>query len=221
MSVRTGRLYAAENARKRIVAYAPDGKLPCSLPASHQRSRSQQQRRGFYFTESPTLRVWHIDTKGIKHLAFDGAKDQNLQLPNGCRLEPTSRCLSSPTRSWRNRVVVSHPSPMAGYRTDSPSTIWKSPTTVEERPLRSERTAYFDDQGHLVATKLGIVLRSGGARGRIIRQSQAHRARPISVFGGTRSQALYATAGDKVFKAAAAAPRASSPGSREAGRPQL
>ncbi|HEY2018380.1 MAG TPA: SMP-30/gluconolactonase/LRE family protein [Bryobacteraceae bacterium] len=196
-----GRLYAAENARKRVVAYAPDGKISVLATGVVPNDLAVTSKRDVYFTESPALRVWHIDSKGTRRVVFDGAKNQDMQLPNGVRLTPDESLLAvSDTvlrTAWSFHIEAD------GSLADGERFYHlEIPDDVSRGPLRSGADGVtFDDQGHLyVTTKLGIQIcdQAGRVVG-IIRNPGAGDPSSV-VFGGADLHTLYATAGDKVYK---------------------
>lgn len=196
-----GRLYAAENARKRVVAYAPDGKLSVLATGVAPNDLAVTSKGDIYFTESPTLRVWHIDSKGAKRVVFDGAKDQNLQLPNGVRLIPDESLLVVADTILRTAWSF-HIDPDGSLADGQPFYHLEIPDDVSRGPLRSGADGMtFDDQGHLyVATKLGIqVCDQAGRVVGIIRNPTMQDPSNL-VFGGADLKTLYVTAGDKVFR---------------------
>ena len=196
-----GRLYAAENARKRVVAYSPDGRLSVLAAGVTPNDLAVTSKGDVYFTESPTLRVWHIDAKGTKRVVFEGSKDQTMQLPNGVRLIPDESLLVVADTILRTAWSF-HIDPDGSLTDGQPFYHLEIPDDVAGGPLRSGADGItFDDQGHLyVATKLGIQIcdQAGRVVG-IIRNPSAHDPSNV-VFGGQDLKTLYVTAGDKVFK---------------------
>ena len=195
------RLYAAENARKRVVAYAPDGKITVLATGVTPNDLAVTSKGDIYFTESPTLRVWHIDAKGNKQIAFDGAKLQNMQLPNGVRLIPDESLLvvadTILRTAWSFRIEQD-----GSLTNGQPFYHLEIPDDVASGPLRSGADGMtFDETGHLyITTKLGIQIcdQAGRVVG-IIRNPGPHDVSNL-VFGGPDLKTLYATAGDKVYR---------------------
>jgi len=196
-----GRLYAAENARKRVVAYAPDGKITVLATGVTPNDLAVTSKGDIYFTESPTLRVWHIDAKGNKQIAFDGAKLQNMQLPNGVRLIPDESLLvvadTILRTAWSFRIEQD-----GSLTNGQPFYHLEIPDDVASGPLRRGADGMtFDETGHLyITTKLGIQIcdQAGRVVG-IIRNPGPHDVSNL-VFGGPDLKTLYATAGDKVYR---------------------
>jgi gluconolactonase len=196
-----GRLYVAENARKRVVAYAPDGKLTVLATGVTPNDLAVTSKGEIYFTDSPARNVYHIDAHGAKHVAFDGEKDGNIGLPNGVRLAPDEALLAVDDTLTRN-VWSFHIKPDGSLTAAQPFYHLELPDDVAEGPLRSGADGIaFDDQGDLfVTTNLGIQIcdQAGRVVGIIRKPSNAD----ISnlVFGGPDLKTLYVTATDKVFK---------------------
>ena len=196
-----GRLYAAENARKRVVAYAADGKLSVLATGVTPNDLAVSSKGDVYFTESPTQKVWHINAKGVSHVVFDGNKDGNMGLPNGVRLTPDEALLAVADTLTRNAWSF-HIQPDGSLAAGQPFYHLELPDDVASGPLRSGADGIaFDDQGDLfVATNQGIQIcdEAGRVVGIIRKPSNAD----ISnlVFGGADLNTLYVTAGDKVFK---------------------
>jgi hypothetical protein len=124
-----GRLYAAENASKRVVAYAPDGKLTVLATGVTPNDLAVTSKGEIYFTDSPARNVWHIDTHGNRHMVFNGDKDGNMGLPNGIRVTPDEALLAVDDTLTRATPGRSISSPMDRSPRANRSTIWNSPTT--------------------------------------------------------------------------------------------
>ncbi len=196
-----GRLYAAENDRKRVVAYAKDGKLSVLATGVTPNDLAVTSKGEVYFTDSPAQKVWHIDAHGAKHLVFDGNKDGNLLLPNGVRLIPDESLLA--VADTVSRTAWSFHIQADGSLSDGqPFYHLEVPDEMANGPLRSGADGMtFDDQGHLyVATKMGIQIcdQAGRVVGIIRNPSKVDPSN--LVFGGAGLNTLYVTAGDKVYK---------------------
>jgi sugar lactone lactonase YvrE/enterochelin esterase-like enzyme len=196
-----GRLYAAENARKRVVAYAPDGRLTVLATGVTPNDLAVTSKGEIYFTDSPKRNVWHIDAHGKSRVVFNGDKDGNMGLPNGIRLTPDEALLAVDDTLTRDAWSF-HIQPDGSLTGAQPFYHLELPDDVADGPLRSGADGMaFDDQGDLfIATKLGIQIcdQAGRVVGIVRKPSEAD----ISnlVFGGAGLQTLYVTAGDKVFK---------------------
>ena len=196
-----GRLYAAENARKRVVAYAPDGQLTVLATGVTPNDLAVTSKGDIYFTESPTQKIWHIDAKGSKRVVFDGKQDGNLGMPNGVRLNPDESLLVVADTVGRTAWSF-HIQPDGSLVDGQPFYHLQLPDDVTRGPLRSGADGMtFDDQGHLyVASKLGVqICDQPGRTVGIIRNPGSGDLSSV-VFGGADLQTLYVTAGDMVYR---------------------
>ena len=89
-----GRLYAAENARKRVVAYTADGKLSVLATGVEPNDLAVTSKGAVYFTDSPGQKVWYIPPGGEKRVVFDASKNDAILMPNGVRLTPDEALLA-------------------------------------------------------------------------------------------------------------------------------
>jgi sugar lactone lactonase YvrE/enterochelin esterase-like enzyme len=196
-----GRLYAAENARQRVVAYGPDGKLTVLATGVTPNDLAVTSKGEIYFTDSPARKVYRIDAHGARHMVFDGDKDGNIGLPNGVRLTPDEALLAVADTLTRNAWSF-HIQPDGSLTAGQPFYHLELPDDVADGPLRSGADGIaFDDRGDLfVATKLGIQICDQA--GRVVGIVRKPGAADLSnlVFGGPDLKRLYVTAGDKVFK---------------------
>lgn len=192
-----GRLYAAERARKRVVAYAPDGKLTVVTQGIEPIDLAVTSRGVVYFTEPARAGVWMVDTKGARRRVSEGV----FEAPMGVRVNPDESLLVVSDHVGRATWSF-HIEPDGGLLNGEPFYHLELPDSVAEGPLRPGADGMtFDDQGNLyIATSLGIQIcdQAGRVVG-IIRHPGAPRARNV-VFAGPDLQTLYVTAGDKVFK---------------------
>src|SRR5262245_6080287 len=78
-----GRLYACQNGRKRIVAFADDGKEYVIAEGVNSNDLAVNARGEIYFTDPQNKRVWFIDGNGNKRVVHEG-----MLYPNGIRLSP-------------------------------------------------------------------------------------------------------------------------------------
>ncbi len=196
-----GRLYAAENERKRIVAYAPDGQITVLSTGVEPNDLAVTSKGGIYFTDSPGQKIWYIDPKGVRRVVFDGSKEDNMLLPNGVRLAPDESLLAVADTVGRS-VWSFHIQADGSLDSGQPFHHLELPDDVSRGPVRSGADGItFDNTGHLyVTTKLGIQIcdQPGRVVG-IIRNPGSHDLSNV-VFGGADLQTLYATVGDKVFR---------------------
>ncbi|MGO9263135.1 MAG: SMP-30/gluconolactonase/LRE family protein [Bryobacteraceae bacterium] len=196
-----GRLYAAESARKRVVAYGADGKIAVLATGVAPNDLAVTSKGAVYFTDSPGQKVWYIDPAGAQRVVFDASKNDSILLPNGVRLTPDEALLvvadTVGRSAWSFRIQ-----PDGSLDDGQPFYHLELPDDVSNGPLRSGADGMtFDNTGHLyVATKMGVQIcdQPGRVVG-IIRTPGAHDVSNL-VFGGADLQTLYATAGNTVYR---------------------
>ncbi len=195
-----GRLFAAEAARKRVVSYAPDGKLTVLAEGVVPNDLAVTTKGLVYFSESPTQRVWLIDPAKSKRVVFDGKKDGNLGLPNGVRALPDESGLAVTDTlgrdAWSYRFAAD-----GGLVNPEPFYHLELPDDVASGPLRSGADGLtFDDTGHVyIATKVGIQICDQAGRVVGIIRNPAPDVTNL-VFAGADLQTLYATAGNALYR---------------------
>jgi sugar lactone lactonase YvrE/enterochelin esterase-like enzyme len=196
-----GRLYAAENTRKRVVAYTPDGKLAVLATGVTPNDLAVTSKGDIYFTDTSARRVYHIDRQGTSTIVFDGARDGNILMPNGVRVNPDESLLVVADTLGRTAWSF-HIQPDGGLTDGEPFYHLELPDEVSQGPLRSGSDGMtFDSLGHLyVVTKLGIQICD--QPGRVVGIIRAPAPGDMSnvVFGGKDLTTLYVTAGDKVYR---------------------
>src|SRR5262245_9802177 len=79
-----GRLYACQNGRKRIVAYAADGTESVLAEGVGSNDLAVNSRGEIYFSDPAGKKVWFIDRSGSKRAVVE----QGITFPNGVRLSP-------------------------------------------------------------------------------------------------------------------------------------
>jgi len=196
-----GRLYAAENARKRVVAYAPDGKLSVLATGVTPNDLAVTSKGDVYFTDTPAQKVWHIDSHGTKHLMVDGQKDDSLLMPNGVRMFPDESLLV--VTDTLARTATSYHVQADGSLVDGEALYhFELLDEMAHGPMRSGADGMtFDDQGHMyTATPVGIQIADQLGRVVGIIRNPSNVSPSNVVFGGPELKTLYVTAGDKVFK---------------------
>ncbi len=193
-----GRLYAAERGRKRVVAYAPDGKLSVLSVGIEPIALAVTTKGVVHFTEPDKHGVWMIDSNGSRRFV----QEAGLRTPSGVRVNPDESLLVVSDHvcraTWSFRIE-----PDGGLSNGEPFYHLELPDDVSDGPLRPGADGItFDDQGYLyVATSLGIQIcdQPGRVVGIIRHPAGTDRARNV-VFGGKDMQTLYATAGSRVWK---------------------
>ena len=195
-----GRLYAAQNGRKRIVAYALDGTETVLAEGVNSNDLAVSSHGGIYFTDPPGHRVWFIDAKGDKRIVYEAGKG-GIAFPNGVRFTPDEALLL--VADTQNKWVWSFQvQPDGSLINGEPFYHLEIPDDVTNGPLRSGADGMtLDTQGYLyVATKLGIQIcdQPGRVVGIIDKPSSADPSNVV--FGGPDLRTLYVTALDKVYR---------------------
>jgi gluconolactonase len=191
-----GRLYACQNGRKRIVAYAADGKESVIAEGVSSNDLALNPRGEIYFTDPQNKRVWFIDAKESKRVVHEG-----ILFPNGVRFSPDHAFLN--VADTLSRWVWSFSvQPDGSLANGVPFYRLEIPDEVESGPLRSGADGMtLDADGFLyVATKLGIqIVDPAGKTVGIL--SKPNNSDPSNVvFGGSDLRTLYVTSEDKVFR---------------------
>jgi len=191
-----GRLYACQNGRKRIVAFAVDGKESIIAEDVNSNDLAVGPRGEIYFTDPQNRRVWFIDANRNKRVVHEG-----MLFPNGIRFSPDHAFLmvADTMSRWIWSFSVA---PDGSLANGVPFHRLEIPDEVESGELRSGADGMtVDADGFVyVATKLGIQIADPAGRTvGILRKPE--RSDPSSVvFGGRDLQTLYVTSGDKVFR---------------------
>lgn len=193
---RDGRLYAAQNGDKRVVAYDPDGQRTVLAQSVGSNDLAVSKGGEVYFTDPSTKRVWLIDAQGKLR-----AVNNTLQFPNGIRFSADERMLfvaDSATRwIWSFQVQ-----PDGSLENGEPFYRLELPLAGDGKLVNSWADGMaFDTDGHLyVATKAGIqVCDQPGRVFGILRKPSSESPSNV-VFGGPDFHTLYVTAKDKVFR---------------------
>jgi gluconolactonase len=191
-----GRLYACQNGRKRIVAFAPDGTESVIADGVTSNDLAVNPRGEIYFTDPPNKQVWFIDARGNKRVVHQG-----ILLPNGVRFTPDHAFLM--VADTLSRWVWSFSVMSDGSLTNGvPFFRMEIPDEVDSGPLRSGADGMtVDSEGFVyVATKLGIqIIDPPGKTVGILRNPGTVDPSNV-VFGGRDLTTLYVTSGDKVFR---------------------
>jgi sugar lactone lactonase YvrE/enterochelin esterase-like enzyme len=193
-----GRLYAAQNGRKRIVAYDMDGGETVIAEGANSNDIAVSSKGEVYFSDPENHRIWFVDKARKKRIVYEG---ESIIFPNGVRFSPDeSLLLVADTASkwvWSFQVQ-----PDGSLANGEPFYHLELPDGVDRGMMRSGADGMtLDREGYLyVATKLGIQIcdQPGRVVG-IISYPQAVDASNL-VFGGPDLQTLYLTDGDKVYR---------------------
>jgi len=193
-----GLLYACQNGRKHIVAYAKDGKETVIAEGVESNDLAINARGEIYFTDPRNQQIWFIDKSRNKRVVHKG-----IALPNGIRFSPDHSFVqvSDTLGRWIYSFQV-HPD--GSLINGVPFHRLEIPDEVESGPLRSGADGMtVDSEGFLyVATKLGIQIADpAGKTVGILNKPHTADASNV-VFAGPDLQTLYVTAGDKVFRRA-------------------
>jgi sugar lactone lactonase YvrE len=186
-----GRLYACQNGRKRIVAYADDGTESVIAEGVESNDLAITARGEIYATDPANKRVWFIDARGGKRIVHEG-----IRTPNGVVLSPDQALLmvADSAERWVWSFQIQPDGSLANaqpfYRLE-----------IGEEFTSGADGMAVDSEGHLyVATREGLQICD--QPGRVVAILNKPQRGPLSnvVFGGADLKTLYVTAGDKVFR---------------------
>ena len=187
-----GRLYACQNGRKRIVAYAPDGTESVIAEGVNSNDIVLNQRGEIYFSDPEHKQVWFIDAARNKRVVHQG-----IGFPNGLRLSPDQSLLlvddSAGKWVWSFQIE-----PDGSLANGQP--FYRLETSDESSASGADGMA-VDNEGYLyVTTRIGLQVCD--QPGRVVAIIDKPQSGPLSnvVFAGPDLQMLYVTAGDKVFR---------------------
>jgi sugar lactone lactonase YvrE len=189
-----GRLYACQNGRKRIVAYSADGKESVIAEGVDSNDLVVNKKGEIYFSDPPNHRVWFIDAKGAKRVAYEG-----IAFPNGVALSPDHAWLM--VADTHGRTVWSFQIQADGsIANGQPFFILDLPDETSAARSGADGMTVDTDGFLYVATKAGIqVCDPPGRAVAIISKPGSHDPSNVA-FGGPDMQTLYVTSGDKVFR---------------------
>jgi gluconolactonase len=187
-----GRLYACQNGRRRITAYAPDGRESVVAEGVESNDLAVTARGEIYFSDPPHHRVWYIDPRGNKRVVYEA-----IDFPSGVRLSPDQSLLmvADTNGKWVWSFQVLPDGSLANgepfYRLETP----------DDSSASGADGMTVDTDGFLyVATKLGVQVCDQPGRVVAILSKPSMAWLANVVFGGPDLQTLYATAGDKVYR---------------------
>ncbi len=187
-----GRLYACQNARKRIVAYSMDGAEHVVTEGVESNDLAITSGGAIYFTDPINHRVWYLDPKGVRRLAHEG-----IERPNGIQLSPDQSLLN--VADSRGRWVWSFQiQPDGSLAHGQP---FHRLEIADDSSSTSADGMTIDRDGYLyVTTRIGLqVCDPPGRVVAIIDKPQPGSLANV-VFAGPDLDWLYVTAGDKVFR---------------------
>src|SRR4029077_7091843 len=85
-----GRLYAAQNGRKRIVSYGMDGSETVIAEDVNSNDIAVSSKGEVYFSDPEHHRIWFVDQARKKRVVWEG---DAIIFPNGVRLSPDESLL--------------------------------------------------------------------------------------------------------------------------------
>ena len=187
-----GRLYAAQPARKRIVAYAPDGAEGAVADGVDATALAMDAKGRIWLTGGDDTRVWLVDARHAKRVAQSG-----LELPAGIALSPDQSLLAVAGR--RGRWIGSFQvAPDGSLKSGEP---FYRMETADDSFNPAVQGMAVDSEGNLyAATALGIQVFDPPGRLNAILNGPAAASIGPMVFGGPDLDTLYAAAGDTVFR---------------------
>ena len=187
-----GRLYAAQPARKRIVAYSPEGAEATVADGVDATTLAMDAKGRIWLTGGDDTRVWLVDARRAKRVAQSG-----LELPAGLALSPDQSLLAVAGR--RGRWIGSFQvAPDGSLKSGQP---FYRMETADESSNPAAQGMTVDSEGNLyVATGLGIQVFDPPGRVNAILSAPAGPSVGQMVFGGPDLDTLYVSAGDTVFR---------------------
>ncbi|HXJ39644.1 MAG TPA: SMP-30/gluconolactonase/LRE family protein, partial [Bryobacteraceae bacterium] len=191
-----GRLYAAQQSKKRIVSYAPDGSQKVVAQDVEAQSLAITSKGRIYFTEPAAHRIWLIDTDKKRRVVFQNTAENTILSIGSLRLSPDEHLVNVTDRDSR-WVWSMQLGPDNSFRYPMPFHHLEAP---DDSQATDAAGMAIDDTGHMfVATKLGIQICD--QPGRVVGIVLKPQAGPVNsvAFGGEGLHTLYATTGDKVF----------------------
>ena len=189
-------LYAAQSAKKRIVAYSPGGEETVIAEGVEANDLAVTAKSEVYFTDPANKQVWFVDAEGKKRIVHGG-----VEHPSGIRLSPDQAFLwvtDSASRWVWSYMVQPDGSLIYGLPFDR----MEIPDEVDAGALQTGAGGItVDVLGNIyVATKLGIQICDPIGRTVGIISNPQKRSASAVAFGGPEFNMLYATAGDRVYR---------------------
>ncbi|MEW5977826.1 MAG: SMP-30/gluconolactonase/LRE family protein [Acidobacteriota bacterium] len=187
-----GRLYACQNARKRIVAYDSDGKETVVTEGLESNDLVVTHNGDLYVTDPANKQVWFVRANGEKRVV-----DTGIARPNGIILTPDQSLLL--VADTQGQFVYSFQIQPDG------SLSHKQPYfhlhLVDGATQSGADGMTVDSNGNLyVTTQMGLqVCDQAGRVNSILSKPQPAWLANV-VFGGPKLDELYVTCGDKVFR---------------------
>lgn len=189
-----GRLYAGQHDRKRIVAFAPDGKESVIAEGVQSHHLTVTAGGNVYFSEAPKNTVWLVDAKGNRRVAQD-----KVHWPKGVRPSADQSLLvvGDPQTKWiwsfRMLADGSLINGQPFYRLETP----------DESSESDSGGMTFDTEGFLyVATAIGVQICDQPGRVMAIVNPPPGISDGVNdvFFAGPNLQWLYVSASDKMYR---------------------
>jgi sugar lactone lactonase YvrE/enterochelin esterase-like enzyme len=191
-----GRLYAASNGKKQIVAYDENGKSSVVVEEIESNDLAVGYNGNLYVTDPGHKQVWLVTPKGEKRVV-DANEKGGLQFPNGVRLAPDQSLLY--VADMRGQFIWSYQvAPDGGLAYKQQYFHLHQPDALE---MSAADGMCLDTNGALyVATAMGVQFcdQAGRVNGIISRPQNKWLANVV--FGGANFDELYACCSDKVYK---------------------
>jgi enterochelin esterase-like enzyme/sugar lactone lactonase YvrE len=191
-----GRLYAAQPARRRIVAYDAQGRETVVAAGVAAQHLAVAPTGAIYCTEPGGRRVWRVDPRGGKQVVHEGMVE-----PAGVRLSPDHSLLQvadAGTRwVWSFQIQpgggLAHGIPFHRLEVEDEVAGGETRTGAGEFTVDSEGFLY-------VATRLGLQVSDPAGRTAAVLLKPEGKALGSAVFGGTGLDTLYVSAGDGIYR---------------------
>jgi len=192
-----GRMYVGESVAKQVVSYAPDGTETVIATDINPNDLVVTAASNVYVTESLTHRVWFIDAKGNKRVAYEGTDTSGINYPNGVRTSPDGSLLM--VSDTRNKWVWSFQIEADGSLADGEE--FYRLETPDENSWSGGDGMIVDTLGYLyVTSRLGVQICDQPGKVQLILSKPQAGSQPSVAFGGADMQWLYVTSQDKVFR---------------------
>jgi len=188
----SGKLYACQDGRKRVVAYDPDGKEEIIAEDVPSNDLAVTHEGNIYFSAPPDQRVWFVNSRREKRVV-----DTGIALPNGVRLSPDQSLLY--VADTRGAFVYSFQIQADGSLADKQRYYYLH--LVDGSTQSGADGMTLDTQGRLyVTTEMGLQVcdQAGRVNGIILKPQNKWLSNVV--FGGRDLHSLFVTCADKVYK---------------------
>ena len=191
------RLYACQNGRKRIVAYALDGQETAIAEEVSSNDLVVTPKGDIYFTDPLNKQVWFIPKGGQKRVVYKSPQNGGIEFPNGIAASPDQSLIM--VADYRGKWIWSfqvqpdgsldHGQPFFRLETPDDSSV----SYADGMTVDSEGFVY-------VATRVGLQICDPPGRVNAIAANPDGQRLSNAVFAGPELDTLYVSAGDKVYK---------------------